>query len=100
MVARGSRAQTTGQGQPAATKEGAPPAASGGASAPAPAPPPRKPHRQPPKPKLSKAALEGATPLRTFSELMAFYEAQKQSESPKTEPPEATADSPSTAAPQ
>jgi protein Tex len=38
---------------------------------------PRKPHRQPPKPKLSQAALEGATPLRTFGELKAYFEAQK-----------------------
>jgi uncharacterized protein len=46
-------------------------------------PPPRKPRREPPKPKLSKAALEGAAPLRTFSELKAFFEAQKQEEPPK-----------------
>lgn len=41
---------------------------------------PRKPHRQPPKPKLSKAALEGDAPLRTFSELKAFFEAKQKDE--------------------
>jgi uncharacterized protein len=49
------------------------------------APQPRKPHREPPKPKLSKAALEGAAPLRTFRELKAFFEAQK--EEPPPQPP-------------
>ncbi|HEV3083984.1 MAG TPA: Tex-like N-terminal domain-containing protein [Gemmataceae bacterium] len=49
------------------------------------APQPRKPHREPPKPKLSKAALEGAAPLRTFRELKAFFEAQK--EEPPPPPP-------------
>ena len=44
---------------------------------------PRKPHRQPPKPKLSQAALEGAAPLRTFSELKAFFEAQRQESPPQ-----------------
>jgi uncharacterized protein len=46
---------------------------------------PRKPQRQPPKPNLSKAALEGEAPLRTFSELMAFFEAQKQPPASKPE---------------
>jgi uncharacterized protein len=45
-----------------------------------PAPPPRKPQRRPPKPKLTQAALEGATPLRTFSELKAFFEAKDRTE--------------------
>jgi transcriptional accessory protein Tex/SPT6 len=40
------------------------------------APPPRKHHRPPPRPKLSKAALEGDVPLRTFSELEAFFRAK------------------------
>jgi uncharacterized protein len=62
------------------------------AARPAPRPPqrPRKPYRQPPKPKLSQAALEGAAPLRTFGELKAFFEAQKQpqvAEAPKEEQP-------------
>jgi uncharacterized protein len=48
-------------------------------------PPPRKPRREPPKPKLSKAALEGAAPLRTFSELAAFLEAKEKDE-PAPEP--------------
>ena len=39
-----------------------------------------KPRREPPKPKLSKAALEGAAPLRTFSELAAFLEAKEKDE--------------------
>jgi uncharacterized protein len=39
---------------------------------------PRKPQRSQPKPKLSKAALEGTAPLRTFGELKAYFEAQKQ----------------------
>jgi uncharacterized protein len=41
---------------------------------------PRKPSRPAPKPKLSKAALEGAAPLRTFGELKAYFEAQQQSQ--------------------
>jgi protein Tex len=44
---------------------------------PRPTPPPRKPQRSKPKANLSQAALEGEAPLRTFSELLAFYEAQK-----------------------
>ncbi len=49
-----------------------------------PAPPPRKPKRTPPKPNLSQAALAGATPLGTFAELAAFWEAKKP---PKEETP-------------
>jgi uncharacterized protein len=52
-------------------------------------PPPQRTHRpqrQAPKPKLSQAALEGAAPLRTFSELKAFFEAQKQPEPPPAKP--------------
>jgi len=59
-----------------------------GNAAPAPTPPPKqqqplpsrkpKPRRQPPKPKLSQAALAGATPLGTFAELAAFWEAKKK----------------------
>jgi uncharacterized protein len=75
----------TGQsgGQPAQTG-----AARGSAQASAPRPPqpPRKPRRQPPKPKLSQAALAGASPLGTFAELAAFWEAKKKEE-PKPVPP-------------
>jgi hypothetical protein len=65
-----------------AAREGGPPRDQhrGGHSGPPPRP--RKPHRQPPKPKLSKAALEGDAPLRTFSELKAFFEAKQQDEVP------------------
>jgi uncharacterized protein len=48
--------------------------------------PSRRPQRQPPKPNLSQAALEGAAPLRTFGELMAFFEAQNRPERPATIP--------------
>jgi uncharacterized protein len=64
---------------------GTAPAADAASHAPAPPPkqqqpPPRKPkpRRQPPKPKLSQAALAGATPLGTFAELAAFWEAKKK----------------------
>jgi uncharacterized protein len=61
--------------------------------APAVAPPPparpRKPPRPVAKPKLSKAALEGAAPLRTFGELKAYFEAQQQSQPPKAATDEA-----------
>jgi uncharacterized protein len=57
------------------------------AESPKPAPPPpRKPARARPSPKLTQAALEGAAPLRTFSELMAFYQA-KHDEPPAATPP-------------
>lgn len=58
---------------------------------PRPVPPPRRPQRQPPKPKLSKAALEGEAPLRTFSELKAFFEAQREptpEKAPQAEEPQ------------
>jgi uncharacterized protein len=54
-------------------------------SAPPPPPRPRKPARSAPKPKLTQAALEGETPLRTFGELNAFFEARRR------RPEEATA---------
>jgi uncharacterized protein len=54
------------------------------AASPPPAARPRKPVRAVPKPKLSKAALEGAAPLRTFGELKAYFEAQQQSQAAKT----------------
>jgi hypothetical protein len=51
-----------------------------------PAQPPRKPRRQPPRPNLSQEALAGATPLGTFAELAAFWEAKKKEE-PQEVPP-------------
>jgi uncharacterized protein len=80
----------TGQGgaQPAAA--GAP-RGSAPAQAPRPPQPPRKPRRQPPKPNLSQAALAGATPLGTFAELAAFWEAKKKEE-PHPVPPTPPAD--------
>lgn len=58
-------------GQP---RESAPPA-------PPPAPlPPAKPKREPPKPKLTQAAIEGKAPLRTLSELAAFFAAKEEKE--------------------
>ena len=53
---------------------------------PAAAPPPRKPQRPPPRPKLSKAALEGDAPLRTFSELEAYFAAQREAPPPAAGP--------------
>ncbi len=53
--------------------------------------PPRKPRRQPPKPNLSQSALAGATPLGTFAELAAFWEAKKKEE-PQPVPPAPPAD--------
>jgi uncharacterized protein len=66
---------------------GPPPARSAApARRPAPPPrpplPPRKPPRPKPKAKLTQAALEGEAPLRTFSELLAFYEARDTDEKP------------------
>ncbi|HZV05946.1 MAG TPA: Tex-like N-terminal domain-containing protein [Gemmataceae bacterium] len=85
---RGGRSPVA-QGAPG----GAAPAQGGASRAPAPPPgqqqpPPRKPkpRRQPPKPKLSQAALAGATPLGTFAELAAFWEAKKKEE-PQPVPP-------------
>jgi uncharacterized protein len=47
--------------------------------------PPRKPPRERPKPKLSQEALQGKAPLRTFSELLAFHQAQaRKTEEPQT----------------
>jgi transcriptional accessory protein Tex/SPT6 len=41
-------------------------------------PPPRKPRREAPKPKLTQAAMEGKAPLRTLSELAAFFAAKEE----------------------
>ncbi|HEY7428440.1 MAG TPA: Tex family protein [Gemmataceae bacterium] len=88
---RGRRPLPPRGGRPGAP---APQAAQGGAprgSTPAPAPrqqqPPRKPRRQPPKPNLSQSALAGATPLGTFAELAAFWEAKKKEEPQPVPPP-------------
>jgi uncharacterized protein len=51
-------------------------------------PPPRKPQRRPHRPKLTQQALQGETPLRTFSELMAFFEAKHEEEKPQEAAPE------------
>jgi protein Tex len=70
-----------------------------------PPPPPRRPRREPPKPKLSQAALEGRTPLRTFAELGALFAAKKAppppDSTPQTQPstPAAAAASPATESP-
>jgi hypothetical protein len=61
------------------------------------APPPA--HRPPPPrkektiPKLSKEALQGATPLRSFAELKALFEAKKPGKEAET-PPAAPAEKP------
>jgi uncharacterized protein len=51
------------------------------------APPPRKPPRRVHRPKLTQEALQGETPLRTFSELMAFFEAKREEEKPAAPEP-------------
>jgi uncharacterized protein len=100
---RGRRPAPRGDRRPPAPTS---PPHPGGAEAPAPAPaaahtgrsgppprpqqrppqrpplPPRKPSRPQPKPKLTQAALEGEAPLRTFRELLAFYEARDTDEQP------------------
>jgi uncharacterized protein len=69
--------------------------------APRPAPPPRRPGRPTPKPKLTQAALQGETPLRTFGELAAFLEAKETKEKGGNEPqPVAAATQEGTPAPE
>ena len=84
--------QGQGQGQFRGRRPGPPPGARSRQPAqrqdqppppPPPPPRPRKPQRATPKPKLSQSALEGETPLRTFGELMAFFEQQRTPEPPK-----------------
>jgi uncharacterized protein len=95
---RGRRPLPSRGGRPGAPAgQGGAPAAQGGRGAPAPAsrqqqppPPPRKPRRQPPKPNLSQSALAGATPLGTFAELAAFWEAKKKEEPQPVPPPPPT----------
>jgi uncharacterized protein len=90
--ARSQAVAVPSQGQAGGTSQGAKPAAAVASTdrpprtptaAPQPAPRPRKPPRPVAKPKLSKAALEGVAPLRTFGELKAYFEAQQQSQTPK-----------------
>jgi uncharacterized protein len=78
---RGQQRQT---GAPPATQAVTEPARQPAQAPRPPQRPLRKPHRAVPKPKLSQAALEGAAPLRTFSELKAFFEAQQ---TPPASPP-------------
>jgi uncharacterized protein len=54
------------------------------AAPPPPPPPPRRPRREAPKPKLTQAAMEGKAPLRTLSELAAFFAAKEEKD--KTPP--------------
>jgi protein Tex len=54
---------------------------------PPPPPPPRKPRREAPKPKLTQAAMEGKAPLRTLSELAAFFAAKEEKDKPAPPPP-------------
>jgi uncharacterized protein len=62
----------------AGPRESAPPRpAPAAAPPPRPALPPRKPRREAPKPKLTQAALEGKTPLRTLGELAAYFAAKQ-----------------------
>ena len=49
-------------------------------------PPPPKPRREPPKAKLTQAAMEGKAPLRTLSELAAFFAAKEEKGKPAPEP--------------
>jgi uncharacterized protein len=85
---RGGRtpAPQAAQGAPGAAAPVQGGAPRGAAPAPAQQPPPRKPRRQPPKPKLSQAALAGATPLGTFAELAAFWEAKKKEDAEPVPP--------------
>ncbi len=55
----------------------------------APAPAKKPPRRQPPKADLSQSALAGATPLGTFAELAAFWQAKKKEDEPDAAPPPA-----------
>jgi uncharacterized protein len=103
------------RGRPAPA--GAPGAPAAGGPPPAPERPPRKitvipprqvqaqsaqpprPARKLPKPKLTQAALEGAAPLRTFSELAAFLEAKQAPEPAPVKPAPAPPSEPRAPAP-
>jgi len=80
---------------PAADGTGAGGAPTSQQRAPAPPPPPprpqRRPHRPAPRPKLTRDALDGAVPLRSFGELEAFFAAKQEPPAPppppRAEPP-------------
>jgi uncharacterized protein len=72
-------APAAGPREPAAARPAPPPPAR-------PALPPRKPRREPPKPKLTQAALEGKTPLRTLGELAAYFAAKQTPPEPEKKP--------------
>jgi uncharacterized protein len=112
-IARGTRSQYPQQGGGRPSGSSPPPQdQQGGGPAPAQGgtPPPqqqqqqqqRKPKRQPPRPNLSQEALAGATPLGTFAELAAFWEAKSKDETePQAAPPQppANTEPPSSEAP-
>jgi uncharacterized protein len=80
----GATPQTAEQAATGAVQQGA---ATEARPAQAPPPPPRKPRREVPKPKLTKDALEGRAPLRTFGELGAYFSAKQQAERQVTPEP-------------
>ena len=63
-------------------RQSAPPREVAPPQPPPPPPPPRKPRREAPKPKLTQAAMEGKAPLRTLSELAAFFAAKEEKDKP------------------
>jgi uncharacterized protein len=74
--------QHGGHQRPPRPAQGGPPAE------PPPPPPPPKPRRERPKPTLTREALQGKAPLRTFGELKALFEAKKDEAEPPAKPPE------------
>jgi protein Tex len=72
----------TGSGAEASS--GGPPARS--AEPARPLPPPRKPRREPPHAKLTKEAIEGKVPLRTFGELSALFAVKRDEPIAPAEP--------------
>jgi uncharacterized protein len=93
--------QRQGQGGRPPQRRSGPPPRSGGHQPreektvlppPAPPPPPRKPRREAPKPKLTQAAMEGKAPLRTLSELAAFFAAKEEKSAPPSAPVEPKAE--------
>jgi uncharacterized protein len=64
-----------------------------------PPPPPRKPRREPPRAKLTKEAIEGKVPLRTFGELSALFAVKRDEPAPAVEAPPASQDKPATEPP-
>jgi uncharacterized protein len=77
---RGPQPPREATATPAGGTSATPPATPEGTTAqpPRPAPPPpRKPRREAPKPKLTREAIEGKVPLRTFGELSALFAAKR-----------------------